>query len=517
MNRILSALATLLLLTAACSGDHEQAAETAPDREALSHTTFQPGSELFVEFKALAVGAESPFAAHVTKLDDFKPATEGTVTAVLSGGGAAEERFTAAAVSSPGIFRPVGKPAHAGTRTLQFVIEAHGFRDVHDVGEVTVHPSLEAAIAAAPKEEEGGGGTISYLKEQQWKTDFATAPVGTARLRASVEASAELRPTADGAASVTAPAAGRLVAGNFPQIGMSVSRNAVLAQIAPNIAAGTDLASLQLDSDRARVALEQAESDQKRLEELFAQEAVAERRVIDARARAATARAEFRAAATRLSQFHGTQTASGEGAGDRISLRAPVAGVVTAVHVAPGSSVEAGAVLFEIVNLDRLLLEVHVPEADIARLRNASSAAFYPQGFDEPVEISRDRGGRLVAFGGVVDPQTRTIPLIFELANRDGALRAGMSGKALVFTGEATETIAIPLTAVVEENAQPVAYVEADGEAFERRALKLGAHDGKLVQVLSGLEAGERVVTRGAYDIRLASASGAVPTHGHAH
>ncbi|MHB0970432.1 MAG: efflux RND transporter periplasmic adaptor subunit [Thermoanaerobaculia bacterium] len=516
MNRILATFAILVVLTSGCSRDRETKAESEPDREALSFTTFQPGSELFVEFKALAVGAESPFAAHVTKLDDFKPATEGTVTAVLSGGGGTEERFTATGVSSPGIFRPVAKPAHAGKRALKFVIEAHGFRDVHDVGEVTVYPSLDAAIAAAPREEEGGG-TISYLKEQQWKTDFATAPVGTMRLRASVEASAELRPTADGAASVTAPASGRIVAGSFPRIGMRVAHNAVLAAIAPNIAVGTDLASLQLDADRARVALAQSESEQKRLEELFAQEAVAERRVVDARARAATARAELRAAETRLSQFHGTQTASGKGAGDRISLRAPVAGVVSAVHVAPGSAVEAGAILFEIVNLDRLLLEVHVPEADMARLRNATSAAFYPQGFDEPVEVSRGRGGRLVAFGGVVDPRTRTVPLIFELANRDESLRAGMSGKALVFTGVATETLAIPLSAVVEENAQPIAYVEVGGESFERRALKLGAHDGAFVQVLSGLEAGERIVTRGAYDIRLASASGAVPTHGHAH
>ncbi|MHB0970440.1 MAG: efflux RND transporter periplasmic adaptor subunit [Thermoanaerobaculia bacterium] len=517
MNRILKSLAILLLLVTACSRDQEHTDETAPEREALSYTSFQPASELFVEFKALAVGAESPFAAHVTKLDDFKPATEGTVSAILSGGSAPEERFAVSGVASPGIFRPIGKPAYAGARNLRFEIEAHGFRDVHDLGVVTVHHSLEAAIAAAPKDEEGGGGTISYLKEQQWKTDFATAPVGTARMRASVEASAELRPTADGAASVAAPAAGRIIAGRFPQIGTLVARNAVLAQIAPNIAADIDLASLQLDADRARLAAAQAEMEQKRVEELFAQEAVAERRVIDARARAATARAELRAAETRLAQFHGTQTVSGQGAADRIALRAPIAGVITAVHVAPGSAVAAGTVVFEIVNLERLLLEVHVPEAEFARLRNATGAAFYPQGFTEPVEITPEKGGRLVAFGGVVDQRTRTIPLVFELANRDNALRAGMSGRALVYTGAATNALAIPLTAVVEENAQPVAYVEVEGESFERRALKLGAHDGALVQVLSGLAAGERVVTRGAYDIRLASASGAVPAHGHAH
>lgn len=506
----------MILLLPSCS-QHEHAEETAPEREAIAYTRFADNSELFVEFKALAVGAESPFAAHVTKLADFQPATEGSVTAILSGGGAGEERFVAASASSPGIFRPIAKPAHAGTRRLQFVIEVAGFRDVHELGEVTVHPSLEAALAAAPKEQDAGGGTITYLKEQQWKTEFATAVVATASLRDALEASAQLAPTPDGYASVSASAAGRIVAGSFPQIGVRVERNTVLASIAPNLASGFDLASLRLDVDRARVSADQAEREQRRLEELFAQEAVAERRVIDARARVSTAHAELRAAEARLGQYHGTQVATGAGAEDRIAVRAPISGVITAVRVAPGSAVEAGTVLFEIVNLDRLLLEVNVPEADIARLRQAKSAAFFPQGFDEPVEVSPERGGKLIAFGGAVNPLTRTIPLVFELSNRDGALRAGMSGRALVFTGGVSEALAIPVSAVVDEDQQPVAYIEVEGEAFERRPLKLGVRDGDLVQVLSGLAAGDRIVTRGAYNVRLAAASGAVPAHGHAH
>lgn len=514
MNRTLIALLTLFLIPA-CG--HEHAEEAAPDREAIAYTNFAPNSELFVEFKALAVGAESSFAAHVTKLADFQPATEGKVTAILSGGGAADETFVATSASSPGIFRPIAKPAHAGTRTLRFEIEVGGFRDVHDLGEVTVYPSLEAAIAAAPKDEEGGGGTITYLKEQQWKTEFATAPVAKAPLRASIEASAELAPTPDGYAAVTAPLAGRLVPGTFPRIGAEVKRNEILALLAPNLDASTDLASLRLEADRARVALEQAETEQRRIEELFAKEAVAERRVVDARARAATAKAELRAAEARLGQYAGTQSAGAEGAENRIALRAPIAGVVTAVNVAPGAAVDAGAIVFEVVSLERLLLEVNVPEADIARVRNAASAAFYPQASNEPVEVSPKSGGRLVALGGVVNPQTRTIPLVFELPNRDGALRAGMSGRALVFTGATTESLAIPLGAVVDENGQPVAYVEVGGEAFERRALTLGVRDGAMVEVVSGLAAGDRVVTRGAYNIRLAAASGSVPAHGHAH
>jgi multidrug efflux pump subunit AcrA (membrane-fusion protein) len=55
------------------------------------------------------------------------------------------------------------------------------------------------------------------------------------------------------------------------------------------------------------------------------------------------------------------------------------------------------------------------------------------------------------------------------------------------------------------------------GETFEKRELTLGLRDGNWVQVVLGISAGERVVTKGAYAVRLASVSSAIPSHGHAH
>jgi multidrug efflux pump subunit AcrA (membrane-fusion protein) len=86
-----------------------------------------------------------------------------------------------------------------------------------------------------------------------------------------------------------------------------------------------------------------------------------------------------------------------------------------------------------------------------------------------------------------------------------------------VLSGEAKETMAVPVSAILDEAGESVVYVEQGGESFERRPLELGGRDGDFVEVLSGLSPGERVVTKGAYYIRLASSSGAVPAHGHAH
>ena len=79
------------------------------------------------------------------------------------------------------------------------------------------------------------------------------------------------------------------------------------------------------------------------------------------------------------------------------------------------------------------------------------------------------------------------------------------------------EALVVPVSALVDEDGRAVAFVQVSGETFEKRDLTLGIRDGAFVQVLSGLAEGERVVTKGAYAIRLASVSTTIPAHGHAH
>jgi cobalt-zinc-cadmium efflux system membrane fusion protein len=75
----------------------------------------------------------------------------------------------------------------------------------------------------------------------------------------------------------------------------------------------------------------------------------------------------------------------------------------------------------------------------------------------------------------------------------------------------------VPASALVDDAGRPVVFVQREGEAFERRPVTLGARSVNLVQVTSGVQPGERVVTTGAYLVRLASLSTQVPSHGHVH
>ncbi len=77
--------------------------------------------------------------------------------------------------------------------------------------------------------------------------------------------------------------------------------------------------------------------------------------------------------------------------------------------------------------------------------------------------------------------------------------------------------MAVPDSALVEEGGRFIVFVQLGGETFDKRDVTLGLRDGNWVQVLAGLKEGERIVTKGAYAIRLASVSGVIPAHGHAH
>jgi RND family efflux transporter MFP subunit len=512
MNRGHLLLGALLLVLGCHS--HEHAEEES--RPGVSITRFAPKTELFVEFPALVVGAESPFAAHLTNLETFKPLLSGKVTVALSGGGSPEEQFVSEGPTSPGIFRPVASPAHAGSRELSVLVSADGIEERHDLGTVEVFPSLsEVTVGEEPEK----GPAITFLKEQQWRVPFATEPVGKRMLRESLRAYGVLRPRADGEARITAPVTGRIITmpPEMPTLGTAVTAETVLVQLAPRISADTDPAELERAVERAKRDLEQARRERARLEALFRTEAVPERRVLSARHDELDAESDYQAALHRQRQYQGIhRTSDGEPAG-RITVRSPIPGTLVGVHVAPGEFVEEGRVLFEVVDLDRLWLEVHIPEADIAKARKATGAWFEVSGFPEPFQATPESGGRVIAMSGVVDSESRTSSLVVEAPNGDRALRAGMFADVRVLSGEAKETMAVPVSAILDEAGESVVYVEQGGESFERRPLELGGRDGDFVEVLSGLSPGERVVTKGAYYIRLASSSGAVPAHGHAH
>jgi cobalt-zinc-cadmium efflux system membrane fusion protein len=157
-----------------------------------------------------------------------------------------------------------------------------------------------------------------------------------------------------------------------------------------------------------------------------------------------------------------------------------------------------------------------VYEVDVAQIENSPGAVFTVAGFEREFVVG-ETNGRRVAVGAIVDPVTRTVPIVFELANEDWALKPGMYAKVTLLTGKTIQSVAIPEQAVVDDSSQPTVFVMEGGETFFKRRVRLGVRSGGYVQVLAGVAEGERVVSRGAYQVKLATAAGGIPEHGHQH
>lgn len=474
------------------------------------YTVFGAHSEVFVEAPSLAVGEDARLAVHVTRLGDFSALGAAQVTLTLSGGGQPDEVFFPGDAPQPGIYPLTLRPAAGALRELSIEVVTADFRERHTLGRIAVHSNHDAHAHDEDSHPEAGGEVIAFSKERQWKSDFATIAVATRPLRTVLPATGTLRARPDGEAWLTAPLAGQIQAGrNFPRLGQHVRQGEILAYLAPRLGGETDLASLRAALARSRVEADLAERELARLEGLWADEAIPEKRVFAARAGAAAARAELEAAQARLGQYGGASSGA--------PLRAPVSGIIAESRSAPGAWAQEGAPLFHIADRRVLWLELRVAEADAARLTAPDGAYFRIDGVEQGFTVTPGKEARLIAVGGAIDPLSRTLPVVFEFAARDERLRIGMAVKAEVFAGAARAATAIPATAVVDDNGAPTVYLMRDGEAFERRTVRLGIRAGEWVEVLDGLTPGQRVVARGAWLVRLAAARGGDIGHGHSH
>jgi membrane fusion protein, heavy metal efflux system len=503
-----------ILVISVAAGSCSRSAVPAGAREEpdpLSVTRWTDKTELFAEYPPLVVGGTSRFAIHLTQLDSFKALTEGNVEVRLQGGAGQPEVFRVDAPSRPGIFGVDVKPAQAGKRELVIALKAKGLSDEHRVGEVDVFPTADAARTASRGAGEDAPG-ISFLKEQQWSLDFGTAVVKEQAVRESIRVPARVQARPGGAADVVAPIDGRLTRVVEVPLGASVSRGQELARLLPPPSVPGDLPQLQRARAEAESILGVATRDRERAERLTTAGAAPEKRLDEARSVEEQAKARFAAAEASLAQYNAARAGGATDGEGSFVIRAPVSGVIAQRDAATGANVAAGTVLFRVVDASQVHVVGQIPEGEAARARLARTAEIEIAG-----QPDRIPAGRLVSTGKVLDLQSRTLPVTFALDNRTLGLPVGQATFLHLLMDTTPSRPVVPAVAVVDDAGRPIVFVQREGETFERRAVTLGPRTGDLVQVTEGLKPGDRVVTKGAYLVRLASLSTSVPAHGHVH
>lgn len=488
-------------------GDAGTAAE-GPAVGRIVVTQWNDSTELFLEYPHPVAGQQTGnWAIHLTELDTYAPVVEGTLTARFLSEGQEVQDFEMDGPARDGIFLMDPAVDEPGSYRVELVLEGPQVSSTHVLDPVRVYRTL--AQAPAPAQEEAGAG-ITFLKEQQWPMEFAIAEAVGGEVPRTLAVPGEIVPRDGGVAEVTAPLEALAPAvenADAPPMGGRVARGDVLAVLAPAAGAGgyADL--------RGRV--ERLQREVARAERLYEAGAIPERRLVESRHELEVARAELQAVGGDAVR---TEAATGEGEagtaddGYRLRLRSPISGVVADRGFVPGGRVAAGSRLYRIVDPSTVWLRVRIPARASADLVTDPLPTFTVEGSEEVHSASG-----LVSVGSVLDARTRTLPALYRVQNPDERLKIGQVARARIGVGGTARGVVVPSSAVLEEDGVSVVYVEVGGETFERRIVEVAATDGGRSALLRGVEPGEMVVTRGAYQVRLASMSGESFGAGHAH
>lgn len=253
---------------------------------------------------------------------------------------------------------------------------------------------------------------------------------------------------------------------------------------------------------QARNAYETAQKEWQRMEKLAAERIVSERELAPVRQAYADARNAYEA----LQANHSAQ-------GQRIT--APTAGFIKELLVKEGEYVSVGQPLLSLTQTSRLRLRADVPARHAAALRSVRSANFCTPADGQTYALD-SLHGRLLAIGQATTTGSRYLPVTFELDNR-GQLLPGQPVEINLLGSEQGGVIVLPRTALTEEQGSFFVYEQLDEEGYRKQRVEVAADDGLQVLIASGVKAGQRIVVRGAYQVKLAGASSAIPAHSHEH
>ncbi len=490
--------------------------------DSISHTAWTDRIEWFIELEKPEPGKPAAFAAHVTLLEDFLPASEGTFTVeAVSDGKTA--RASADSPARPGIFTPEITIPSPGTWKLKVSYASAEVSDAIEY-EIRVH-GPEEELPAGESEADG----ISFLKEQQWKVPFQTAWASLRPLGEYAPVYGEVIPMPEAHAVIIAPMAGRfLPPSNQRPVspGTWVEPGQLLGYIEPPLSgpAGTahlvnraeflsSMARIELELLQSRERMEKAKEDLERAKSLLEKKAKSRREVEAAKLEYTLARSSHETAEKLKESLSAAKKESPEEV-FRVPLISPIRGKVARVDAVSGGVVESNTEIFELIDLSTVWVTAHVHEQDLGYIKKGVTAYVtspaYPR---DPFEACS-----FVSIGTIVDRQSKTLPVIFCVENPGEKLKAGMNVTVHVEMKPEAEVLAVSETAIVDEEGRSVVFVQPEGESFEKRYVQTGRRDRGWVEIVSGLGEGERVVTQGAYFVNLASAQTGMPSgHGHPH
>lgn len=362
-------------------------------------------------------------------------------------------------------------------------------------GDGAVPAKAAASAPAGPtgeakKEEAKEGGGLKLSAEEAKRAGIKVETLELLTFADSITVTATIHPNQDRIARVAPRVEGRIISVSA-KLGDTVRAGQALA-VLDSLAIGEAQSALQQAQSNQRVA----QSDFKRAESLNAEEIIPQREFLRAKSDLEKASSELRAAQDKL-RLLGGSAHTGGAAASTFALSAPLDGTVIQKTAVVGELGTPSAPLFTVADLSRVWIEANLTEDALSKVRVGADAAVAVVAY--PGEQFK---GRVTYVANLLDKDSRTVPARIEVDNKDGRLKPEMFATAIINTnGAKRQALSVPDAAILLLQGQPTIFV-AEGEGFESRAIEPGEKLSGRTVIKSGVAAGEKVVTAGAYALK---------------
>lgn len=342
-----------------------------------------------------------------------------------------------------------------------------------------------------------GAGEVVFKKQDAEAIGLQTQTVQPGVFSEVIKTSGQIQSAQGSETVLVATVPGVVTLGDTRFVdGTAVRKGQPVLSLASNTLSDGDVAI------RIKNAYQTAKREFERMEQLIGDKIVSQKEYEQARLAYENAKVAYDA-------IQGKQSVRG------VAVTAPMNGFLKNILVKEGDYVTVGQPLATISQNNRLLLRADVSEKNYARLPMIRSAHFKTP-YDDKVYKLDELDGRLLSYGKSSGNNSFYIPVLFEFDNK-GAVIAGSYVGVYLLGKPMEQVLSVPTSALVEEQGLYCVYLRLDEDCYKKQYVTLGADNGEAVQILSGLKTGDEVVTKGAYQIKLASASNAIPAHTHHH
>ena len=345
-----------------------------------------------------------------------------------------------------------------------------------------------------------GEGSINFPIDQQKKIDFEVVEVATEPLYQVIRTSAQIIPSQEGEKILTATTSG-IVSFESKDIvqGKDVKSGQVLFSIDNDEMADGSLAvrrqEIEADYEKAKLEYERKQA-------LAEDKIISESELLDAKTEYLKAKKYYD---NMIQNYPEGKTLH----------RATITGAISEILVPNNSYVEAGQAIMTLAQNDKLYLRADVQSKYYPVLKDIKTANVKTN--EGLVYSLNDLGGRLLSYGKTTDINNPLIPVTFEIKN-NGNLIPGSFVEIFITAESDKMGVMLPNSAIVEEMGIYCVFVQTCVDSFEKRIITKGVTDGSKTQILKGVKAGERVVSKGAVNVKLAQGSAALDPHaGHVH